>query len=798
MTEIKNTERELHYFRLRLSVAALVVFICFGLLLARFVWLQVIRHGDYAALAEDNRIDLVPIVPNRGLILDRNGVVIARNYSAYTLEITPSKIRTDLESLIGELSAVVEIHPKDRKRFRKLLEESKRFESIPIRTRLTDEEVARFTAQRFRFPGVEIQARLFRQYPLGETASHVIGYIGRINQREAAKIEESEDAANYAGTQYIGKEGVEKSYEKHLHGTTGYEEVEVSAGGRPVRTLSRKPAIPGANLILSIDIELQKIVEEAYGDRRGAFIAIEPSTGDVLAYVSKPTFDPNLFVEGIDPQSWDQLNNSPYKPLVNRPISGTYPPGSTYKPFMALAGLETGKRTRSYAISDPGYFFFGNHRFNDDKPGGHGMVDLHKSVVVSCDTYYYLLANDLGVDAMHDFMKPFGFGQLTGIDLEHERTGILPSTTWKRNYYKRPEQKKWYAGETISIGIGQGYNAFTIMQLAHAMANLANNGVVMKPHLVKTIEDPVTRERRLTVPKESYRIPLKQENIDAVKASMVGVNREPGGTGVRVFAGAEYVSGGKTGTAQVVALKKDARGRSVYDAKALPEAHRDHSLYIAFAPADQPKIALALIVENGGFGSEAAAPIARKALDYFLLGKRPVPKDASPAAAPQSGAAVGTAPVAGGLPAATGAPAGNAAAPAQAQPATVRMPAAAQPTVQQPSGTTPVPPAAAGQQAGGAKPVAAAATPVPAATTSRQPDAQKPAAPPAQQPAAPAAQQQPMPKPAAPPAQPATRPPAPTAPPAAQKPATPAGPPATGDARPQGDAGTARPAAPTR
>ncbi|MDF3036298.1 MAG: mrdA, partial [Paucimonas sp.] len=619
MTEIKNTERELHFFRLRLSAAGLLVFICFGILLSRFLWLQVFKYGDYAAQAEDNRIAVVPVVPNRGLILDRKGVVIARNFSAYTLEITPSKIdpKTDLDTVINELSAIVDIQPKDRKRFRKMLEESKNFESTPIRTRLTDAEVARFVAQRFRFPGVDIQARLFRQYPLGETASHVIGYIGRINQREAARIAESEDATNYAGTQYIGKEGVEKSYEKYLHGITGYEEVEVSAGGRAVRTLSRTPATPGANLILSVDIELQKIVEEAYGDRRGAFVAIEPATGDVLAYVSKPTFDPNLFVEGIDSQNWDQLNNSPYRPLVNRPISGAYPPGSTYKPFMALAALESGKRTPSYKISDPGFYFFGNHRFNDDKPGGHGYVDLHRSVVVSCDTYYYQLANDLGVDAMHDFMKPFGFGQQTGIDLDGERSGILPSTAWKRKYYKRPEQQRWYAGETISLGIGQGYNSFTPMQMAHAMANLANNGVVMKPHLVKIIEDPVTKERKLTVPKESYRINLKQEHIDAIKASMVGVTREPGGTGVRVFTGAEYVSGGKTGTAQVVALKKDARGRSVYEAHLMSEFHRDHSLYIAFAPADKPVIALALIVENGGFGAEAAAPIARKALDYY-------------------------------------------------------------------------------------------------------------------------------------------------------------------------------------
>jgi penicillin-binding protein 2 len=621
MTEFKNTERELYFFRLRLSAAGVFVLIFFSLLLARFLWLQVAKHDDYAARAEENRISVVPVVPNRGLILDRNGVVLARNFSAYTLEITPSKIRGSLDSVIDDLSRLVSIQPWDRKRFRKLLEESKNFESTPIRTRLTDEEVARFTAQRYRFPGVEIQARLFRQYPLGDVASHVIGYIGRISQRDADRIDESDDAANYNGTEHIGKEGLEKSYENQLHGVTGYEEVEVSAGGRAVRTLSRTPAGPGNNLILSIDIELQKIIEQAFGDHRGALVAIEPSTGDILAYVSEPNFDPNLFVEGIDQQNWDELNNSPDHPLLNRPISGTYPPGSTYKPFMALAALELGKRTPAQTISDPGYFIFGGHKFRDDKEGGHGMVDMYRSIVLSCDTYYYMLANDLGVDTIHDFMKPFGFGQITGIDLENERRGLLPSTSWKRSAYRKPEQQKWYAGETISLGIGQGYNSFTPLQIAHAVATLVNNGVVMKPHLVKTIENGVTHERTVTVPKESYRIPLKQENIDIIKQAMVGVTKE--GTSSRVFLNAGYISGGKTGTAQVVGIKKNEK----YDAKKVGERMRDHALYTAFAPADNPKIAIAIVVENGGFGAEAAAPIVRKALDYYLLGKRPEEKD---------------------------------------------------------------------------------------------------------------------------------------------------------------------------
>nr|WP_235584398.1 penicillin-binding protein 2 [Massilia sp. MS-15] len=606
---------------MRLTALVALVFICFGLLVARFVWLQVLRHDQFALQAEGNRIALVPIVPNRGLIVDRNGVVLARNYSAYTLEVTPSKLQANMESTINELSKLVEIDARDRRRFKRLLEESRSFASVPLRTRLTDDEVARFTAQRFRFPGVEVQARLFRQYPLGETASHVIGYIGRINQKEAAKLEEDGIDANYNGTEHIGKEGVEKKYESYLHGTTGYEQVERTAGGRAIRTLSRTAPTPGSNLILSIDIELQKVIEEAFGEQRGALVAIEPSTGDVLAYVSRPGFDPNLFVDGIDSQNWNELNTSLDRPLMNRPLSGTYPPGSTFKPFMSLAALELGLRKPSDAIRDPGFYILGGHRFRDDKPGGHGVVDMYKSVVESCDTYYYQLGNEMGIDRMSDFMKQFGFGELTGIDLEHEKTGVRPSKEWKaKRFSKNRAAQKWHGGDTISISIGQGYNNYTMIQLAHAVSTLANDGIVMKPHLVKLIEDGATKQRTQTVPKESRRIPLKQENLDFIKRTMVGVTQESYGTGFRAFANAGYVSAGKTGTAQVIGL----RGGK-YNANAIDERHRDNALYVAFAPADKPTIALALIVENAGFGAASAAPIARKALDYYLLGKRPPP-----------------------------------------------------------------------------------------------------------------------------------------------------------------------------
>lgn len=616
MSNLNNTDRELRHFRNRIMALAVLVLFCFFLLLLRFVWLQVVRHSNYVAQAEENRISIVPTMPSRGIITDRNGVVLANNYSAYTLEITPAKIEGKVDEVIDELSLFIDITSRDRKRFRRRMEETKRFESIVLKSKLTDEEVARFTVQRYRFPGVEVQARMFRQYPLGEVAAHAIGYIGRISQKDIDRLPEEEET-NYQGTTHYGKEGIEKSYERVLHGVTGYEEMEVSASGRAVRTLSTRSTVPGNNLVLSIDIELQRVVEEAFGKRRGALIAMDPATGEILAYVSKPAFDPNLFVDGIDQQNWDELNTSINRPLVNRPVRGAYPPGSTYKPFMALAALELGYRTPQAAISDPGYFLYGNHRFRDDKVGGHGIVDMYKSIVQSCDTYYYILASEMGVDTMHDFMKQFGFGEQTGIDLPHERKGILPSTEWKRNAYRNPNQKKWYAGETISLGIGQGYNTFTPLQLAYATALLVNNGSAARPHLVKEIEDGVTHERKPVVT-ETVRLELKQENIEVVKRAMAGVVKE--GTAARVFGGAGYVSGGKTGTAQVIGIGKNEK----YNAAALAEHKRDHALYTAFAPVDNPKIVIALIVENAGFGASAAAPIARKAMDYFFLGKKPV------------------------------------------------------------------------------------------------------------------------------------------------------------------------------
>ena len=614
--ELRNYESELRAFQLRLGVAGFLVLAAFGLLLARFVWLQVLQHDAYRAKAEENRISVVPVAPSRGLILDRNGEVLARNYLAYTLEIFPARV-SNLETTITELAEYVDIQPRDRARFRKLLQETRNSESLPIRTRLSDEEVARIAANRWRFIGVDIRARLFRQYPHGDIASHVLGYIGRVTTRDQERLEELGEAANYRGTDYIGKAGIEASYQQELHGITGFEHVEIDAAGRGIRTLSRTASQPGNNISLTLDVRLQEVAERAFGERRGALVAIEPASGGVLAFVSKPGYDPNLFVDGIDPSSWEALNNSPDLPLNNRAIAGVYPPGSTFKPFMALAALELGKRTTRSTINDPGYFVFGDRRFRDSKPGGHGVVDLYKSIVMSSDTYYYMLANDMGIDAIAGFMKRFGFGTRTGIDLEGEATGILPSPEWKLARFKRPEQQKWYAGETISIGIGQGYNAYTPAQLAQAMATLANNGAMFKPRLVSHVDSTRTGERRYLEPQLVRQLVLKPEHVEFVKRAMAGVTKE--GTGARAFAGAQYSSGGKTGTAQVVAMKQNEK----YDESKVAERLRDHSLYIAFAPLEGPKIALAVLVENGGFGARAAAPIARSVLDYFLLGKLP-------------------------------------------------------------------------------------------------------------------------------------------------------------------------------
>ncbi|MCW5593348.1 MAG: penicillin-binding protein 2 [Burkholderiales bacterium] len=615
---LRDQRAELNVFRSRLTVAGFLALAAFALIASRFVWLQVIQREHYHTLAEANRISVVPVVPNRGLILDRNGEVLAANYSAYTLEITPGKVG-NVERAIDELAQVIEVSARDRRRFKRLQEESKNFESLPIRTRLTEEEVARFAVNRYRFPGFEIKARLFRSYPHGDIASHAVGYIGRINEADVRRIEAAGLATNYKGTDHIGKLGIEGAYEKELHGVTGSEQVEIDAGGRAIRALSRSEPQSGNNLVVTLDVRLQRVAEEAFQDYRGALVALDPKTGDVLALVSRPGFDPNLFVDGIDPANWDALNNSPDKPLNNRALRGQYPPGSTIKPFMALAALTYGRRTPEYTIADPGHWMLPgvSRPFRDWKPGGHGMVNMHRSIVISCDTYYYGLANDLGVDAIHRFMTQFGFGSRTGVDIDGELPGLQPSTDWKWQRFKQ----KWYAGDTISVGIGQGYWLATPMQLAAAVATLANGGTPVHPRLVRAVQDARTQQIRELPVRNGEALALKPEHLELVRAAMIDVTR-PGGTATRAGQGAPYLVAGKTGTAQVVGMKSGEK----YDEKRVKEHHRDHALFIAYAPADDPKIALALLVENGGHGGSTAAPIAREVFDYYLLAKRPEKK----------------------------------------------------------------------------------------------------------------------------------------------------------------------------
>jgi penicillin-binding protein 2 len=623
MSEIHDPERELQRFRIRLIAAGVLVLFCFALVVARLLWLQIVRHDDLTLQAEANRITVVPVAPVRGIITDRHGVVLASNVAAHTLELSPrlGKARTD--RVMDELGTVVPVSAGERRRFRRLAEEYKGASTLPLRNRVGDEEAARFLAQRFRFPEVELKARLFRQYPLGETASHVLGYIGRVSPRDLQAMQDwpEERQANYRGTDHIGKTGIEQRYEEPLHGLTGFEEIETSAGGRPVRLLDTREPVPGDRLVLTLDIRLQALVEALFGERRGALVAMDPRSGEVLALVSKPTFDPNLFVDGIDVESWKELNESPDKPLLHRALKGTYPPGSTFKPFMAMAALTSGKRSATQVIRDDGTYEFGNNVFRSHGSERLGMVDMHRSIVRSSNVYYYSLAHEMGVDLMHETLSPFGFGRKTGIDLLDEATGVLPSTAWKRQHFKRPDQQKWYAGETISLGIGQGYNHFTMLQLASATATLVTGGQRVRPRLLRQVEDTLTRRVSAVEPEAQPALPLKPAHVAVIRKALHAVTLE--GTSKTVFAGAPYASGGKTGTAQAVGIRQNER----YDAKKLEERKRDHSLYIAAAPIDAPSIVVAVIVENAGFGSAAAAPIARRVFDYLLLGRYPSEED---------------------------------------------------------------------------------------------------------------------------------------------------------------------------
>jgi penicillin-binding protein 2 len=608
MTEFRSNDT--NDFRLRASVIALAVLLAFGLLLLRFAYLQTWKHGDYFTLAERNRVALIPVQAPRGQIFDRHGNIMVRNTPAFALEIEPHKI-SNLDETLKQVSSLIDINELDMRRFRRTKEELRKFENIPLRPTLNDAEAAKLVVTLHQLPGVSVNVRSLRQYPYADSSSHLLGHIGRVSKSDRERIEQGDQSSTYFGVSHIGKLGLEQAYEEALRGRPGFNRTEVTAAGNMVRHLSGQAATPGQNLYLSVDIQLQQLIEKAYGKRRGALVAIEPSTGEVLAFVSMPNFNPAIFIDGIDSKTWDALNNSPDKPLLNRPLRGTYPPGSTYKPFMAIAALQSGTRTAKDTINDPGYFMFGNHRFRDSNPAGNGVVDLKKSIVVSSDVYYYILAKDMGVDLIYQHNKPWGFGQQTGIDLIGEVAGILPSSKWKEQRFKQP----WLPGENMSIGIGQGYNSFSILQLAAATAALANNGVLMKPRVVQAIENPNTGQITKIAPQVARQINVSKEHLDLVVEAMIEVNKS--GTGARVFGNAPYTVAGKTGTAQVIGIGQN----DTYNAARISEFHRDHSLYMAFAPAESPRVALAIVVENSGFGAAAAAPIARQVFDYLLTPK---------------------------------------------------------------------------------------------------------------------------------------------------------------------------------
>lgn len=604
-------------FRLRLFVAFAFIALLFCVLLSRFVWLQIIKHHEYTAQAATNRISMIPTAPIRGEIIDANGVVLARNYPAFSLEITPNRIQGKLEDTIETLKTYADISETDLKRFKKFRADFRSYEQIPLKMKLTPDEASRLAAQLYRFPGVEINARTFREYPYGKLTAHFLGYIGRISDRDQQNLEKDNLTPLYRGSTHIGKSGLEKFYERQLHGAPGYQEVEKDAYGNIVRVLKTTEAKTGQTLKLSMDIRLQQEAARLMAGKRGAMIALDPQSGGVLAYISNPSFDPNLFIDGIDSETWKSLNEDWQRPLINRVTQGLYPPGSTFKPFIGMALLESGKIGQETVYPAPGAWSIpgSKHLFRDSVRSGHGSANLSKAIQVSSDTFFYRLGYETGIEKLHPYLAEFGLGKPTGIDLPNEYRGVLPSPEWKeKRFAKLPsEKRRWKPSEMVSVSIGQGYNTYTPLQMAHATAMLANNGTVYRPHLVKEMLDHENRKITLIEPQPERKLPFKQSDFEYVKQAMVKVLK-PGGTAHRVGGGLAYTMGGKTGTAQVV---KIAQGKT-YNAAALAEQHRDHAWFISFAPADKPKIAIAVILENGGWGANAA-PLARKLSDYYLL-----------------------------------------------------------------------------------------------------------------------------------------------------------------------------------
>ena len=605
---IKDIVREARIFQSRLFLSAALVGVLALLLLVRLVYLQVVHHERYVTLSQNNRISILPVPPVRGLIFDRNGTLLAENIPAYTLEVVPDQV-PDMDALIAELRQVVQLTEADLQRFRKLRRQRPGFESLPLRQRLSEVEAARFAVNRHRLPGVELNARLQRYYPHGALGVHLVGYVGRIGPEDLARVR---DKVAYRGLRYIGKLGVEASYEAVLRGRAGVERIETNAHGRRVRLLSRAKPVAGRNLYLGMDTRLQRVAEEAMGRYRGAVVALDPATGDVLAFVSVPAYDPNPFVNGIDPRSYEALRTSLDRPLINRALAGRYAPGSTLKAFLGLAALESGRKASQRTLC-PGYFTLrhSTHRYRCWRKGGHGLVDLHDAIVQSCDVYFYDLAAELGIERMHEFLTGFGFGRLTGIDLKGEVSGLIPSPAWKRRVHRQP----WYPGETVIAGIGQGYTLVTPLQLATGLAIIANRGWAMRPHVVYATQDRASGRLTPVTPRRLPYRPVQQPgHYDIVIRALTDVVHGAQGTARRLSYDADYRIAGKTGTAQVIGIGQDER----YDESKIAERLRDHALFIAFAPVERPRIVVAVIAENGGHGGGTAAPIAKKVMDYYL------------------------------------------------------------------------------------------------------------------------------------------------------------------------------------
>ncbi len=621
ISPIKDHHSERRLFAARLAVSAVVATLLLGTVITRLVQLQVVDHEHFAEQSHGNRIRVEAIPPTRGLIFDRRGRVLAENLPAYQLELVPEQVR-DLDDTLARLAAARLIDAEDIPRFRELSRSGPRFKAVTLRFRLGDDEISQFAVQRPRFPGVDFQPRLVRHYPHGERTAHAIGYVGAISTRDLKRL----DPAEYAGTAHTGKTGVEYENEPNLHGTPGYRQVVTNARGRQVPADAREwsqalaegdSPRPGMNLHLSIDLDLQRVASEALAGRRGSIVAIDPQNGEVLALVSAPSFDPNAFAVGMSSSEFRALESNPNQPLFNRAVLGKYPPGSTIKPMLALAALQSGATNLTRRTLCRGFYTLpgSTHRYRDWKPEGHGQVDLHDAIAQSCDVYFYEISRDIGIDRMHEYLTAFGLGSATGIDVTGEASGIVPSRDWKRRQFSTRENQVWFPGETVIASIGQGYMEATPLQLAHATATLAMRGERFRPRLVRAVEDPLTGETTPVPPESLGRVAIDNEFywdniVDAMRDVLLGES----GTARAAGAGAPYAMAGKSGTAQVFSVAQEAE----YEEEEVAERLRDHALFIAFAPLAEPQIAVAVVVENGSSGSRVAAPIARRMMDQYL------------------------------------------------------------------------------------------------------------------------------------------------------------------------------------